>query len=114
MIFFVLQTQLDAMPELIAHSLTQIRPPETRASLEGGSAGGSIGRLAGGRGGGGGGGGGVSRLNERRRYQRTLEESEGTEIFRHDEVDEEYYEELLLMQASLHRFQIDGDLQCKI
>ena len=61
MIFFVLQTQLDAMPELIAHSLTQIRPPETRASLEGGSTGGSIGRLAGGRGGGGGGGGGRGR-----------------------------------------------------
>ena len=81
-----LQTQLDVMPELIAHSLAQIRPPE-RQPLEGGSTGGSNSRLTGR----GGGGGIASRAYERRRHQRTLEESDETEIYRHDEAEEEYY-----------------------
>ena len=39
----------------------------------------------------GGGGGIASRAYERRLHQRTLEESDETEIYRHDEAEEEYY-----------------------
>ena len=84
------------MPDLIAHSLSQLRSSDPRRTLEAASSstGGSIGRLVGGVGGSGGVGGvpaAAARPSERRRQQRTLEESEGTEIYRHDEAEEDYY-----------------------
>ena len=73
------------MPDMIAQSLAHLRPPE-RQPLEGVSTGGSSGRIHGR-----GGGVNATKSYERRRHHRALEESDETEIYRHDEADEEFF-----------------------